>query len=446
MPIQKHKIYQFLFISFIISLAGGSYMLRSQLFGVEMYAFRYLLVVSIPTLFFFGDLKFYSNKFTKAIVYFFIFWILYGSLSLLWCEDLKRGVYEIIYLLIGFMTYIFLFSYAHYFKTDFISFLFENWKYALIPNLLMGLWEIQTGNHLYGNYTESLKLLDGMHDNQFVPVTVFDNPNNFAIFLAISLFMLAYKIIMSSSKVLNSLLFTLTFYLMYQTDSRIGIFYSILVLIGLVFYLLKINTNKSVKLVLKVFLASLFYFNSILLLTPYVRVHNNQIKENQKRIMELKSQYHNTIKAEYGTNSYDSLSVNVRKNLILNGIEYFKDSYGVGIGAGSFEAKILKGEQRYPTFGNPNPHNYFIRILSEYGIVIISLFISLFLFVCFKLFRFFFFHKEYLESSFLVFVIVCFVLMSNANSSFLPLPLNWFLFSLIIILFDALNQKYVEAN
>jgi O-antigen ligase len=167
------------------------------------------------------------------------------------------------------------------------------------------------------------------------------------------------------------------------------------------------------------------------------KVNRSQI-ENREHLL---TEYHDKIKNEFGSNSYDSSSVNVRKNLILSGLDFASSSYFVGVGAGSFESKILKGENKYSTYGMPNPHNYFIEVFSQYGILITLFILSLFIFIGWKVLLSLFHSIAFEESLFILLLIICYGLLSNANSSFLPLPLNWFMFSLILILFDKFYSK-----
>ena len=78
---KKDLIYSSLFFLFIVSLAGGSYMLNFKLFGVDVYAFRIFLGLHILLLFLNKDIVLYHSNFSKTVFYFLIFWILYGMIS-----------------------------------------------------------------------------------------------------------------------------------------------------------------------------------------------------------------------------------------------------------------------------------------------------------------------------------------------------------------------------
>lgn len=128
----------------------------------------------------------------------------------------------------------------------------------------------------------------------------------------------------------------------------------------------------------------------------------------------------------------------VRKNLILNGFHFLKQSHFLGTGAGSFKVLMSQGKNLYDTSGIINPHNYFIEIIAQYGLIIMLLFILLFLYTI-KILSVSAIKIGINSSHFFVaLATICYAIMSNANSSFLPLPLNWFVFALLMIQADDL--------
>jgi teichuronic acid biosynthesis protein TuaE len=434
---KRDIIYKSLFFLFIVSLAGGAYMLNFKMFGVEFYAFRIFLALNTSILFLNKDIVLYKSSFTKLVFYFFIFWILYAITSILWCSDLNLAIHEIGYLIIGFISYIYLFSISYYFKKRFRDFVLVNWIYALIPTFLIALFEINTGKHLEGNYLKSLRELEFLHANNFSPVTTFDNPNNLAIYLSLSLVFLTVLIRKGRFVFLFSFLFSVNLYLMILTGSRIGLIFSLLLMLIVI-------TTKVIEFLHIGFKKNYFKIVGSLILFLLMFVFNevdvasgSEISHQQK----LLNEYHEKVKKAYGSNAYDSLSVNVRKNLFLSGVDFASSSYLIGVGAGSFEAKMKKGENKYPTYGMPNPHNYFIEVFSQYGILITLIILSFFIFIGWRVLLSLYNSIAFEESLFILLLISCYGLLSNANSSFLPLPLNWFMFSLIIILFDKFYSK-----
>ena len=438
MLVEKRDIlYKSLFFIFIISLAGGSYMLNFSLFGIDVYLFRIVLSLNIMLLFLNKDLVFYTSSFTKTIFYFLLFWIIYGIISFTWCEDITIAIHEVIYLVIGLLTYIYFVSINSYFNGSLNKYLLNNWLYGVIPTFIIAFFEINLGSHLEGNFLINLSKIPYMSDYDFVPFTTFDNPNNLAIYLALSLVFFIIMVRKYNQVFFFSILFCINSYLMIKTSSRIGVFFLevlVFILIALNYQRLKSFFTKAN--IFKVTFATLL-FSLLFIFYNFKSAHDNQSMKREK----LKEEYHLKIKNKYVTNSYDSSSYNIRKNLILSGLDFASSSYFLGVGAGSFEVKVRKEENKYPTYGISNPHNYFIEVFSQYGILITLFIIILFLFMLIKVLPFILNYKYNDEPLFILLLILCFGLTSNSNSSFLPLPLNWFMFSLIIILFDKFYYK-----
>ena len=63
-------------------------------------------------------------------------------------------------------------------------------------------------------------------------------------------------------------------------------------------------------------------------------------------------------------------SAEIRLNLILNGLSYLGRTGGVGIGPAGFEQSIASGDVAFPVRrGVVNAHNFWIELLSQYGIL-----------------------------------------------------------------------------
>jgi O-antigen ligase len=122
-------------------------------------------------------------------------------------------------------------------------------------------------------------------------------------------------------------------------------------------------------------------------------------------------------------------SFTLRKNLVLNGITYFKKSPLMGIGPGQFRFKLSRNQSFYPIDKNSSPHNYLIEMISQYGVlggIIFLIPITLFVSKIIK-------RKWSFLYAMLVFL---YYLEGVMPSSFLYLDINWILFSSIILCFS----------
>ncbi|MNU81078.1 Teichuronic acid biosynthesis protein TuaE [compost metagenome] len=139
-------------------------------------------------------------------------------------------------------------------------------------------------------------------------------------------------------------------------------------------------------------------------------------------------------------------SNSVRKNLLLNGLDYLKRSNYMGLGAGGFQASNVLKLNKYPDNGVVGAHNFIIEILSQYGIFIFGMLMSVFVWVICVLFRAL---KRGLwdEKHFLVlWLLVTLVFMGNANSTFLSLPINWFLVVMVLVFANELMESRKDSN
>ena len=134
----------------------------------------------------------------------------------------------------------------------------------------------------------------------------------------------------------------------------------------------------------------------------------------------------------------------IRKNLILNGYDFFKESKGLGVGAGNYMKYIQLGKGEYETDGVDSPHNWLIEIISQYGIIIVILFIFL-IFYIFKVIYFSIKKIGFSQKHLLILMLLfCYMVMSNSNSIFMPLPINWLIFSFILLHTDDLLEIKTE--
>ncbi|WP_300665731.1 O-antigen ligase family protein [Fluviicola sp.] len=139
-------------------------------------------------------------------------------------------------------------------------------------------------------------------------------------------------------------------------------------------------------------------------------------------------------------------SNSVRKNLLLNGLDYLKRSNYMGLGAGGFQASNVLKLNKYPDNGVVGAHNFIIEILSQYGVFIFALLMSVFIWIIYILLcalkRGLWDEKHFL----VLWLLVTLVFMGNANSTFLSLPINWFLVVLVLVFANELMESRKELN
>lgn len=63
-----------------------------------------------------------------------------------------------------------------------------------------------------------------------------------------------------------------------------------------------------------------------------------------------------------------------RANLYKNGLWLIVESGGLGVGPGGFQAAIIDGRVPYETMGVLDPHNLYVEIAAQYGLIVFLLF------------------------------------------------------------------------
>ncbi|MEN9997029.1 MAG: O-Antigen ligase, partial [Bacteroidota bacterium] len=135
------------------------------------------------------------------------------------------------------------------------------------------------------------------------------------------------------------------------------------------------------------------------------------------------------------------VAVNLRKNLILNGIEMMKESPILGIGPGEYHNRLVQGKHKHFIHNHVSPHNFPIEIISQYGIVgwmYLLIVLGLFLMIVKSL-------KEHLRNN--PWIIALFVVLPifwMMPSAYLYLDIHW-MFLPIVVLFLDINS-FNKAN
>lgn len=227
----------------IITLIGGSYMTVGHIGGVEISAYRFVLVLTAGYLLLTKQLVFYTNRFSKLVFYFFITWFLYGAASLIWTPDLIYGIKELFYLGIGTLTFFVFLSFAH-FEKDFTKILENSLVISFIVVIGFLVFEMITQQHLDGEYTQKLALLGDFHKSNIIPVFTFVNPNVGAIYLCICIVFSAWFLLQNRNKLLHIAIILIAFDFLLLMESRLGVL-SVFALIPVTLFLLIFKSIRS---------------------------------------------------------------------------------------------------------------------------------------------------------------------------------------------------------
>jgi len=161
--------------------------------------------------------------------------------------------------------------------------------------------------------------------------------------------------------------------MLFVTGSRIN--FVVLILSVLIYSLLLTPRGKRVKVLAVLMLVVLGTWLIFGFTQPTVRGYvANQLGKLITSWVEL----FDPIEGDYIVSNN---SIAVRINMIRNGVIFLVRTWGVGVGVGNFEAWI-DSHAVYDTMEFLNPHNWWIELVTEYGVLIalgyLAFFASLF--------------------------------------------------------------------
>jgi hypothetical protein len=134
----------------------------------------------------------------------------------------------------------------------------------------------------------------------------------------------------------------------------------------------------------------------------------------------------------------------LRKNLIINGIDFIKSAPVLGIGPGGYAQKCKKKQNKYFVNTHTSPHNFPIEIISQFGLFGWLYFSFLiFIFVSFFQIRTTISSAENIA---LVFLMVSLPFLWMMPSSYLYLSINWLLLPILAIQLTIFQTKRIDDN
>ena len=146
--------------------------------------------------------------------------------------------------------------------------------------------------------------------------------------------------------------------------------------------------------------------------------------------------------------SRSGMSGNTRLNLYQDGVWMIWQSGGLGLGPGGFQKALLAGSPPFPTYGTVDPHNLYLEIATQYGLLVFSLFM-VWIFACLKLavraFRSG--SAEYRVWGFTLSVaILGNAISALANSTYLNGSVNWVFMASLVVGSVVLEMKVPKVS
>lgn len=356
-----------LYLCLIASFFGGAF-LTVGLGSIHLFPYRVLLLL-LWLIFFLeaagGHLP--GLKRVLALQNYFLFlalWLVYSVCYVLLVRDLTAYVKYSLFLFMG----VSLIFFVVYYSEDYRSLyrIGQIWFWVLIVLLGIGLWENLTGHHL----EVSSRSFGDMEKIRYIPTGTFKMINQYAACLALGLPLFLTRLASARNK--GGVIFLsggalLTLYLIGETQSRVSLLAALLEIAAAFFWFFPRNKKLWLGGILAAVVLATAAFNP-----SFYRQKAESIQ------LQFRSAYRQI--ALYKD------SGKIRVNLALNGLYFLRDSGGLGVGAGNFN-RYMEQEPYFSTSSTSHPkpvlfpHNWWIELLSEYGILVFILYCFFFLFI-----------------------------------------------------------------
>jgi len=385
-------------ICYLVVITGffGIALLPIDICSFKLFPYRIFFILLLPLFFIrilFNEKLSLFNSGIKWYLIFLIFWLGYSFISLTWAISKANAIKDIVFLFMGIALIFFICLYIRN-KKDFMNIYYLCFV-AFICLILIGFWEVITGNHLLTSRFFDSPL-------RFIPTSTFHNQNDFATFLAlyipfgIGIFYYAHSLVL---RFLGIMSISGAVYLILVTKCVSGILAVVLELIVLsVLYIF--NKRKFF------LLAVLIPVVGIIVVWQYPFIH--------QYIQQM-------------------ASVGERINLIRNGIHFLCCTFGFGVGAGNIEYWMVN----YPMYDVKvlNIHNWWAEILAEYGIFVFAGYVLFYFDIIYQLI------KTYLSTTSCFMKLLCTTLILSlcgffvaciGPSSFLNITAQWYIFGIAL--------------
>lgn len=416
----------------------GSVFLGAQILALDLgiaklsfYRLMILLISGMMIMLIFKNdyrLSFSSNLFSKNYTRFYFFWLLYALISVIWIQDITGWIKAVFFIGCGFLSISYLSIFIRE-ERDIVNLFKTIFSMTLLHNIL-GWLEIVTGNYQFADLNKLDKYNTfATQPSTRIPISIYANQNDYATMLlaGITVAYILYKNNKKTSgKIIYAIFIISTSFLLYKTDSRANI---IALLIGIAtLFAIKYQRIFSKKIIIRTVCTMIAAFLLVIIFNPSI----------QDRIISSVTEIKSTLFSEGNSNA-------TRINLIKNGFIFLIQSFGLGTGAGNIE--YMMGNNAIFSIGTiTNMHNWWMEILTGYGIIIFVLYLSMYFFMVRQLFN----NYKYSKNKFikttswiLIGYMTSFILSSISSASNILIEWQWVFWG-VIITFIRFSERYAK--
>lgn len=385
----------------VVAGALGTSVLALNAGGLTLYPFRQvvLLVLGIMPL-----ISYRIFWMRQSLPRFFVslgyVWVVWGGFSVFWAPSVATAITDVLAVAFGFGVGIALLALGAT-KESAMPWLRRGWVTAFLVTGGVAVWEITTGNHLPSAFVENMP----DYALRTLAISTFGNPNNYGAFLALALPLLLLSYDSATRpfwRALYGLMIPLLFVAVFLSASRSAL---LGVLLQMLLYVFVFGTMRRI-------VWAVIGAVGILVGAAYAGMSLEEFRLLAK------------LQGAFSDSALESGSLSIRLSLTLNGLWMIATSYGLGVGAGGYEQAVQDPQVPFGTGGLINPHNFWIEIASEYGLVVIGLFVILmarFMVIALRAYR------KRLDpwAQTLLLMGLGYLLATVANSTYVSQPANW---------------------
>lgn len=459
---ESRNLVRFLFFAWLLTLPFGS---NIGGFSIGLLTIYPNLIVTLAILPFCLIAVKKFNRFEIIILSFLFIWLLSAVISSSLNGFSSEAIFDIRSLIMQFMFGFVLIGSFHILdKEKFLRLVKLGVRCFLFVLLFSGILEFLTGIHFAGHKTAELLQLP-VGNSFYAPMFIYDNQNDYLtylIFIFLTLNIIDEKI---QTNFLFQILVTLVIFVFSTyADSNFAKMISggilVFLLVKSMIFQFKRNGIKSnyPYLIVTLLLGITILNNRIFLGPKYENGENYRLngvsmiakKDGKLTVFSAKDQLsakdQKMLIAELDSINTKSPtgSVNLRKNLILNGIDFIKSAPILGIGPGGYAQKCKSKQNKYFVHTHTSPHNFPIEIISQFGLFGWLYFSFLiFIFVSFLQIRTTISSDEKIA---LIFLMVSLPFLWMMPSSYLYLSINWLLLPILAIQLIIFQTKRIDDN
>lgn len=442
----------------VLSFPFGSAFLSFSIGFMTIYPYLVILCVLVG----FGLIRrdFPTSKLARYYLLFVAALLLYSLAYLPFVENLSYAIIDVRSIILMTLT-----GYVFISQHDFFG--FEKWRQILNRSFKLvfificafGVFEFVSGYHFAGASTDKMIERGLVDESVYSPLFIWDNPNNYFVYVALC-GLLILLLENDSRKRLNNavIIFSMGLFFSIVGITRLGQVISLFgLLLSLLLYGLEAYRHSSEK---KPWLIGAGFILIAFCITWFSNKkfdgipneHKMRLTQVEPMHPDLHAKYLESLRAQQDSAITPSNmqvpppgiaernSDGERKALIKNGIDFIKQSFGLGVGPGQYRHLHDSGQIKQYAYGNNGAHFWLIELVSQFGVVITSMYLLLAGWIFYVLIRAF--KTDRHGVIFFALAMFLFMLASMMPSAFLILDIHW-IFTAISVMVAAhlLNQS-----